>query len=416
MCALIVMMASNSNLVFALSNDQQKIFDEGISYFDLNNSCSSGGTTTLTGNGRNQQTITQEKTFLSEAVTSTWNISNSTVEQWFLKQAGAQPVIGRYGLNSSNIGQITSAAQAAGVSPVFLYLNTVNEGGGAGGFINHYGNEAAGGGPGNATRDAQYIVSESHTTADGPATGGGEPADMPTADSKSILGSLPKGSIGVYYIQATSAVTAELEDLSGKTGDWSGLFGHPISDMMQNIKTMGGNPLQGGATISTGGGCTSSGITSASCGGSGKYSALVSSGSSFAGVDQGIDFVPSGSGGFSICAPAPGTITLADQTGHHFDRTSGQAEIIEKLDQTPNAPSSSQYIYYAEIIQINSKINVGTHVNAGDIIGTNSQSPGIEVGWGQSSTEGFMCTIGYPTACGTSFDSWVQGISVGKGP
>jgi hypothetical protein len=405
---------------FAISASDYNSLVNDTPFYDPG-SCGSGsgsGSSAATGStnsGPGAFTIDQEKTFLSEVVTSTWNISNSTVEQWFLKQAGAQPVIGRYGLNSSNIGQISSAIQAANVSPVFFYIDTVNEGGGAGGFINHYGGNAAGGGPGNATRDAQYIVSESHTTADEPATGGGEPADMPTAEVKSILDALPKGSIGVYYIQATSATTAELEDLSGKTGDWSGLFGHPISDMMQNIKTMGGDPQQGGSTISTGGNCTSSGGGVASCGGSGKYSALVSSGSSFAGVDQGIDFVPAGSGGFSICAPAPGTITLADQTGHHFDRTSGQAEIIEKLDQTPNAPSSSQYIYYAEIIQINSNISVGTHVNAGDAIGTSPQSPGIEVGWGLSPTVGFMCPIGYPTACGTSFDSWVQGISAGKG-
>src|SRR5262249_41133324 len=126
-------------------------------------------------------TIDQVKTFASEPVTSTWNISNSTVEQWFLKQAGAQATIAKYRLNSSNIGEITSVVEAAGVSPVFFYLDAVNEGGGAGGFINHYGSDTSGGGPGNATRDAQYIVSESHTTADGPATGGGEKPDMPTA-------------------------------------------------------------------------------------------------------------------------------------------------------------------------------------------------------------------------------------------
>jgi Sec-independent protein translocase protein TatA len=147
--------------------------------------------------------------------------------------------------------------------------------------------------------------------------------------------------------------------------------------------------------------------TSGGCGG-GKYGALVGSGSSFAGVDQGIDFVPSGKGAYNICAPASGTITLADQTGHHFMRTTGQAEIIEKLDQAPGAPSSSQFIYYAEIITLSSSTRVGAHVNKGDVIGTNGQSPGIEVGWGLDATNGFMCAIGYPTACGTSFNNWVQ--------
>jgi hypothetical protein len=155
--------------------------------------CSTSGSTqpgqpTTTGNGATGGgfTIDEVKTFASEAITSTWNISNSTVEQWFLKQAGAQATIAKYGLNSSNIGQITSAIEAAGVSPVFFYLDTVNEGGGAGGFINHYSSDVPGGGPANAKNDSQYIVSESHTTADGPATGGGEPGDMPTAEAKSI--------------------------------------------------------------------------------------------------------------------------------------------------------------------------------------------------------------------------------------
>jgi hypothetical protein len=426
--ALMVLLQTQA--IYALSPDQKTIYSEGINYFDVQaQACggSSDSPATTSGSassGSDSFTLDQVKTFASEAVTSTWNISDSTVEQWFLKQAGAQPTIARYGLNSSNIGQITSAVKAANVSPVFFYLYTVNEGGGAGGFINHYGSSTGQGGAADAKRDAEYLASQSKDKSAGPATGGGEPSDMPTAEAKQILSALPSGSIGVVYIQATSAVTAELEYLSGKTGDWNPqdspspatIFGSPLEEEMKNIRAMGGDPQQGGATVSTGGGCTSSGVASASCGGSGKYSALVSSGSSFAGVDQGIDFVPSGSRGYNICAPAPGTITLADQTGHHFDRTSGQAEIIEKLDQTPNAPSSSQYIYYAEIIQINSNINVGTHVNAGDTIGTNSQSPGIEVGWGQSSTEGFKCPIGYPTACGTSFDSWVQGISAGKGP
>ena len=76
---------------------------------------------------------------------------------------------------------------------------------------------------------------------------------MPTAEAQNILNSLSSGSIGRYYIPATSAVTAELESLSGKTGDWTGLFNSPLSESMQNIKSMGGDPEQGGATISTAG-------------------------------------------------------------------------------------------------------------------------------------------------------------------
>ncbi|HET9173924.1 MAG TPA: hypothetical protein VFN56_01440 [Candidatus Saccharimonadales bacterium] len=253
------------NTVQALANDQQNIFSEGIYYYDAQggSDCSSGAQPAITpaASGLNSGfTIDQVKTFASEPVPSTWNISNSTVEQWFLKQAGAQPTIFKYGLNSSNIGQITSAVESVNVSPVFFYLVTVNEGGGAGGFINHYSGDVPGGGPANATRDAQYIADESKQTSGSPATGGGEPSDLPTAEAQQILKALSSGSIGVFYIQATSAVTAELEDLSGKTGDWTGLFGTPLSASMQNIKTMGGDPLQGGSSVSTDG-CTATGVT-----------------------------------------------------------------------------------------------------------------------------------------------------------
>ncbi len=222
--------------------------------------CSSTSSSTPTATkpgGTGGFALNQVETFASEPVTSTWNISNSTVEQWFLKQAGAQATIAKYGLNSGNIGSITSAVAAANVSPVFFYLYTVNEGGGAGGFINHYPGDTGGGGPGNAKRDALYLASQSQSKSAGVATGGGEPGNMPTADAQKILNAMPLGSICVVYIKATSAVTAELEDLSGKTGSWSGLFNKPLSAAMQNIKTMGGDPSTGGSTVSASG-CTGS--------------------------------------------------------------------------------------------------------------------------------------------------------------
>jgi cell wall-associated NlpC family hydrolase len=258
--------------VFADSvfNGDQNLIRENIPYFDVGSGeegdCStssdpsSSGTTTTVSGADGNFGLNQVETFASEPVTSTWNISDSTVEQWFLKTNTY--AISKYGLNSSNIGQITSAVEAANVSPVFFYMDTVNEGQGYGGFINHYQSDSSGGGPGNATTDAQYIASESKTKADGVATGNGEPTDMPTAEAANILNSLPPGSLGVYYTQATSAITAEWETLSGQTGDWSGKYGEPMEDMMQNIKSMGGDPQQGGSTISTAG-CTATGLTGA---------------------------------------------------------------------------------------------------------------------------------------------------------
>lgn len=252
--------------VNALSQAQQDLHAEGIYYFDAaqdSTNCGTSSTTsTTTGGASGGFTIDQVKTFASESVASTWNISDSTAEQWFLKQSGARATITKYGLDSSNIGSITSAVKTAHVSPVFFYLYTVNEGGGAGGFINHYPSDTGQGGPADAKRDAKYLAAQSKVTNGSPATGGGEPADMPTAEAQQILNALPAGSLGVVYIQATSAVTAELETLSGK-GPVNSYYGKPLSDAMQNIKTMGGDPMQGGATLSSAGctGVTGEGMT-----------------------------------------------------------------------------------------------------------------------------------------------------------
>jgi hypothetical protein len=251
---VVFLLINTNGLVFGItSQEYQTIQDQSLYY--RSNGCSSSAistSSTSTSSGPTGAfTYDQVKTFSSEPVTSTWNLSTSSIEQWFLKQAGAKATINKFHIDSSNIGQITSAVEAAHISPEFFYMYTVNEGGGAGGFINHYGSDTSGGAIGNATRDAQYLESTSQNKSYGPATGGGEPDNLPTADAKQLLDAIPLGSIGVVYIQATSAVTAEIETLSGHTGSWSNLYGKPLSDMMQDIKGLGGDPEQGGSTVST---------------------------------------------------------------------------------------------------------------------------------------------------------------------
>lgn len=237
-------------LSYAL-NEQDYAANNIIIYDPNSSSCPVGGAGSVNTPAPSGSafSLNEVKTFASEPISSTWNISDNLAEQWFLKQAGARATIHKYGLNSSNIGAISSAVKKENVSPVFFYLYTVNEGGGAGGFINHYSGDVGGGGVANATRDAKYLVTQSQVTNGTPATGGGEPANMPTQEAKQILSALPKGSIGIVYIQATSAVTAELETLSGK-GPVNSYYGKPLSDAMKNIKTMGGNPADGGVPVS----------------------------------------------------------------------------------------------------------------------------------------------------------------------
>ena len=177
--------------------------------------------------------------FATSPLTSTWKISDKDAEALFLaKNSG---VATGYGLNSSNISEITTAIKNEGVSPAFFYLYGVNEGGGAGGFINHYASNTGAGAKADAIRDAQYLVQWASSVGGHPATEEWSLGSMPTETPQKYLDEMPSGSIGRVYIQATAAVTAELNDLSGITGSWSGKFGKPISDMMSMITSLGGD-------------------------------------------------------------------------------------------------------------------------------------------------------------------------------
>ena len=198
--------------------------------------------------------------FASIPVSSTWNITDSAAEQWFLKQTSARATIGKYGLNSSNIPDISKAVREQGVSPVFFYLYTVNEGGGAGGFINHYGSDTSGGGVGNATRDAKYIAEYSKKMDTKPAwIDAGNPVDFVPQSAKDAgeknFKNMPSGALGRTYIPATAAATWEAYYPNGlkKTYNKIQNYGPPLADAMKNVKSMGGNPTEGGSSVANGG-------------------------------------------------------------------------------------------------------------------------------------------------------------------
>lgn len=197
--------------------------------------------------------------FASLPITSTWNIPDSTAEQWFLQQAGARATIAKYGLNGGNIGSITAAIKGAGVSPAFFYAYTVNEGGGAGGFINHYGSDTSGGGVGNARRDAEYLANQSKIMNSQPAwIDAGNPVDFVPQEVKNSgnasFQSMPSGTIGRAYIPATAATTWEVYYPNGLKAEFNRVqnYGAPLNDTMKNIQRMGGDPTQGGSTVTPG--------------------------------------------------------------------------------------------------------------------------------------------------------------------
>ncbi len=199
--------------------------------------------------GKNKFSLEEVTKFASASIRSTWKIDEDKAASYFLNKNTA--VATRYGLKPSNINNVTDAVKAEGVSPVFFYLYAVNEGGGEGGYINHYvQSDMTGDAVKDAKMDAKYIKEMANSVGGKPATGGGEPANLPTEPAQKLLDKLKQGSIGRIYIQATSAVTAEIADLSGQHGEWTGLFGHPISQIMGSVQSLGGD-ISAGDEIST---------------------------------------------------------------------------------------------------------------------------------------------------------------------
>lgn len=253
----------------ALTQAQKDSIISGARYFNteedgaLSSACAPTSSTSPMGTGTSggSFTLDQLKAFARQPITSTWNISDSTVEKWFLSTR--TPTIGKYGLTTNNIGQITSVVKAAGVSPVFFYAYTVSEGGGAGGFINHFGDDVAGGGVANAKRDAEYLADQSKIMTSKPSWyDAGNPVYFVPQDVQAAgnadFQNMPSGTIGRAYIPATAAATWEVYYPNGLKEEYNKVqnYGAPLENAMQNIKTMGGDPFQGGTTILDSTSCT----------------------------------------------------------------------------------------------------------------------------------------------------------------
>ena len=200
------------------------------------------------GTGKNNWSYSDVATFATSSLKSTWGISDDAAANYFL--TGNQRIATKYGLNKNNIGEITSAVKNAGVSPAFFYIYAVSEGGGFGGFINHYGSDTSGGGLANAKRDAEYLVQTGKAVGLKPATiVGNVPREevlrgMPTGPAQELLAKMGDGTIGKVYIPSTAAVTAEIANLAGQTGPWSppgSGYGAPLSELMTTITKLGGD-------------------------------------------------------------------------------------------------------------------------------------------------------------------------------
>jgi hypothetical protein len=88
--------------------------------------------------------------------------------------------------------------------------------------------------------------------------------DAGNADFKSMA----SGTIGRIYLPSTAAATWEVYYPNGLKKEYNQVqdYGAPLAAAMQNIRSMGGDPLQGGATLSSqgcAGGVAGEGITKA---------------------------------------------------------------------------------------------------------------------------------------------------------
>lgn len=119
--------------------------------------CDSSPTITINvpdSNDKGKYDLEDISIFAKEGLTSTWGVSSRDAELLFLKTN--VDVAGQYNMTPESIKGVSQVVSAQGVSPVFFWLYAINEGGGAGGFINHY-QSGTGNAATDAERDAQYL-------------------------------------------------------------------------------------------------------------------------------------------------------------------------------------------------------------------------------------------------------------------
>jgi hypothetical protein len=169
-------------------------------------------------------------------------------------------VISRYGLNAGNIGDVTAAIKANNVSVAFFYGYTVTEGGGAGGFINHWlAKDMPGTAVADAEKDAGYLNSQSKVMDSKPSwIDAGNPVDFVPQDVKdkgeADFQNMPSGTIGRTFIPATAAAAWEVYYPDGLKVEFNKVqnYGTPLKTVMDAIVKMGGNPTANGSSSSSG--------------------------------------------------------------------------------------------------------------------------------------------------------------------
>lgn len=258
---MLIAVISNSD-----SDDNTLLAGEGDGYNDVTleeyTSMQSGCPPNLLSGGPSSSlTFEQSQTdrgldevvaWMSSPIATTWNVDLGKAEALFLRSN--QIIASRYSVTESNIREVSLAIQNEGVSPQFFWMYAVEEGGGHGGYINHFTEANASSDRLEAARnDARKIREISNDINTSIATGGGITPNMPLPPATEILDIMPAGSVGRAYLKMTAAATAEIVHLNGSPGSWSpgmnqsldggyGTYGPPLNSMMSLIEALGGNP------------------------------------------------------------------------------------------------------------------------------------------------------------------------------
>lgn len=259
---MLIGIITNSN-----SDDNTLLAGEGDGYNDVTleeyvsmqsgcppNLLAGGPSSSLTfGSGQTDWGLDEVVAWMSSPIATTWNVDLGDAEALFLSRN--QRIASRYSVTSSNIREVSMAIQNEGVSPQFFWMYSVEEGGGHGGYINHFTEANASSDRLEAARnDARKIREISNDINPYIATGGGITPSMPLPPAIEILDIMPAGTMGRAYLKMTAAATAEIVHLNGSPGPWSpglnqalaggvGTYGPPLGKMMTLIQQLGGNPF-----------------------------------------------------------------------------------------------------------------------------------------------------------------------------
>lgn len=230
--------------------------------------CSSGGGASDDSGGVPNVADGAVSAIAHSSITATWGISESAIESYYLKN-GDPIQISIIGVTESNIHSVTEAIKAEGVSPVLIYLYALNEGhnsnGTNTGFINN--TTRSGSAVDIAKADARYIRDQSNIMTSIPSwyDAGNRvdfvPQDVQDAGNTDFK-NMPAEVIGRAYIPATAAATWEVYYPNGLKKEYNRVqdYGSPLKMMAENIAKLGGDPMQGGASNSSGG-CSGGGVT-----------------------------------------------------------------------------------------------------------------------------------------------------------